>query len=325
MNRSWRRQFLITAGALLAAPLVAQAQQPGKAWRIGVLHVGDHVPPALETLREGLKVMGYEEGKNLLLDFRNFVEEQAARETANEFVKTRVDLIVAFGNPAVRAAKAATSEVPIVFVRATDPVADGFVRSLSRPGGNLTGLSGWGDVLAKQFELYTELMPKLRRVLVVSDSKDPTTPRLLAEIRRAGATLKLQLVEREAQDAVDIERLFASVKRDEVDGVFVVSPNLHIKFSDLMIRLAAGRRLPVPAHRSEWVERGALFSYAPDLRSAGSDAARYVDKILKGTKPAELPVEQPTRYELVVNLKTAKALSITIPQSVRLRADRVIE
>jgi putative ABC transport system substrate-binding protein len=321
-----RRAFAVgLALAPLAAVLGAAAQQGGKSWKIGILHLGDHVPPALDTLRESLKSMGYEEGRNLRLEIRNLTEEPAAREAAAGFVRTRVDLIVAFGNPAIRVVRAATSEIPIVFVRATDPVADGFVRSLARPGGNLTGLSGGGvDVPAKQLEIFRELAPGLRRVLVLSDPNDPATPRILAEVQSAGATLKLGLVGREAQNVNDLERVFGSLASGEVDGMFVASPSLQIKFSEQLVRLAHAKRLPYLAHRKEWVERGALFSYAPDFRAAGTDAARFVDRILRGAKPADIPVEQPTRYELVINLKVAKALGVTIPQSVLVRADEVI-
>jgi putative ABC transport system substrate-binding protein len=322
-----RREFTVgLALGPLAAALLAQAQQTGKSWKIGILHVGDHVPRALDTLRNSLKSMGYEEGRNLHLDFRNFTEEQAARDAAADFVRARIDLLVAFGPPAIRAAQAATSQIPIVFVRAFDPVALGFVSSLARPGGNLTGLAGGGvDIPAKQLEIYRELVPRLRRILVLSDPNDPATPRILAEVERASVTLKLGLVGREAHTVDDLERVFASLRGGEIDGVFVASPNLHVKFSERLIRLAEAKRLPFLAHRKEWVERGALSSYAPDFRGAGTDAARFVDRILKGAKPADIPVELPMRYELVINLKTAKALGITIPQAVLLRADRVIE
>ena len=313
-------------GLILLLPLGLPAQGPGKVWRIGVFHVGlDHVPPSLEPLRETLKALGYEEGKSIHLDWRNLADEEAARETAKEFVQNRVDLIVAFENQTVRAAKAATSEIPVVFLHTTDPVGDGIVKSLSRPGGNLTGFAGLADLPAKRMELFKELVPRLRRVLVLIDPEDPTTPRLLGEVQRAGEILKLKLVEREARNQADLERVFGSVKRGDVDGVFVVSPNLLVKFSSLLIRLASERRLPFPGHRKEWVEQGALFSYAHDIASVGRDAAGYVDRILKGTKPADLPVQQPTRFELVINLKTAKALGLTIPREMLLRADRAIQ
>jgi len=321
-----RHSALVVTLALLSLPLSADAQQPRQVYRIGLFHVGlDHVPPSLDPFREGLKALGYEEGRNIRLDWRNLADEEAARATAKEFVRDRVDLIVAWENQSVRAAKAATSEIPVMILHVTDPVADGFVKSLARPGGNLTGIVGLRDLPGKQIELFRELVPRLRRVLLLIDPQDPVTGRLLAEIREVGATLKLRLVEQEATNQADIERVFGSVKRGDVDGVFIVSPNLQTKFSSLIIRLASEKRLPVPSHRKEWVEQGALFSYGSNYVALGRAAARYADKILKGTKPADLPVEEMSQFQLVVNLKTAKMLGLTIPPSVLVRADEVIQ
>jgi putative ABC transport system substrate-binding protein len=311
---------------LLLVPGSSRAQQAGKVWRIGLFHVGlDHIPPSLTPLREALKALGYEEGKNLHLDWRNLPDEAAAQKTAQEFVQQRADLIVAFENQTVRAAKAATSEVPVVFLHVTDPEAAGFVHSLSHPGGNLTGLTGFRDIIPKQLELFKEIVPRLHKVLVLSDPTDPVTPRHLAEVRHAAENLRLTLVEREASEQADIERVFRSLTRDEVEGVFPVSPNLQTKFSLLMIRLAAERSLPLPGHRKELVKQGALFSYGPDYRAVGHDAARYVDKLLTGTKPAELPVERMSRLELVINLKVAKALGLTITPALLFQAEEVIQ
>jgi putative tryptophan/tyrosine transport system substrate-binding protein len=335
-----RRAFISgITGGLLAAPLVAEAQQAGKVWRIGLFHVGlDHVPPSLDGLREGLKTLGYEsgtvpasmvssvmEGKNIRLDWRNLPDEAAAHETAKEFVRQRVDLIVAFENQTVRAAKAATSEIPIVFLHVTDPLADGFVKSLAHPGGNVTGMSGYLDLTPKHLGLFKELVPRLRQVLVLIDPDDPTVPRLINEARHAAAALRLQLVEREAKTQPDLEQVFGSLKPGEVEAVFPISQILQSKFTALLIRLAAKKRLPLWTHRKEWVEQGALFAYAPDYVAVGRDAAGYVDKILRGAKPSDLPVEQMSRLALVINLKTAKTLGLTIPPSLLQRADRVIE
>jgi ABC-type uncharacterized transport system substrate-binding protein len=228
--------------AILAASLVllpfhpAQAQQVKKVWRIGVFHVGlDHVPPSLEPLRQELKKLGYEEGKNFWLDWRNLPDEAAARLTAQEFVRAQVDLIVAYENQTVRAAKAATSEVPIVFIAVTDPVAEGFVKSFAHPGGNITGFATWGDLYGKEMELFKEIVPRLRRLLVLINQQDPGTQRALAEVRKAGAVLKLQPVEREVTNEADAERLFRSLKRGDVDGVFIASPNLRNKFPSLRL------------------------------------------------------------------------------------------
>ena len=318
--------LLVTlALGLLVAPLIA-ATPPGKIWRIGLFHVGlDHVPPWLDVLREELHVLGYEEGKNLHWDWRNLPDEAAARETAQAFVREHVDLIVAFENQTVRAAQAATAEIPIVFMGVSDPVAAGFVHSFVRPGGNLTGFEAFTlELPDKKLELFKALVPHLRRVLVLQDPADPLTLSLLAELRTAGAALKLQLVEQEVTAQADIERVFGALVPGDMDGVYVLSPNLLVKFSALVIRLATEHGLPVPGHRKEWVQQGALFSYAPDSRADGREAAAYVDKILKGAKPGDLPVQSAMRLELVVNLKTAQALGLTIPPPLLFQADEVI-
>jgi len=312
-------------GGLLAAPFAAEAQPAERVYRIGLFHVGlDHVPPALYGLRQGLKELGYEEGKNLRWEFRNLPDETAAQATAREFVRQRVDVVVAFEEQTVRAARAATSDIPILFLHVlSDPVAEGFVQSLAHPGGNTTGI--FGDVLAKRVELLKEVMPRLERLLLVFDPADPVSFQELATVRAAANGLQLQVVERAARTAADIERVFTQADREHIQAAVVVS-GLLTRFPSLMIRLAAERRLAIPGHRKEWAEQGALFSYGADYFSAGRiDAARLVDRMLKGTKPAALPVEQIARLELVINLKTAKALGLTIPSSLLQRADQVIE
>jgi ABC-type uncharacterized transport system substrate-binding protein len=322
-----RRKLLVALGAsALAAPLGAFAQKQPKIWRIGLFHVGlDHVPPSLDGLRDGLKALGYVEGKNLRLDWHNLADEDAARATAQAFVRDRVDLIVAFESQTIDAAHAATRDIPIVILHIADPVADGFIKSLAHPGGNITGFAGMGDIPAKELELFKELMPALKRPLVLFDENDPTSLRWLADLRQAAPKLKLQLIERSATSEADITRVFA-LRLANADGVVIASPHLRVKFHALILELASKRRLPLLAHRGEWVERGALFSYNVDLRAVGlAAAARYVDRILKGTKPADLPVEQVSQYQLIVNRKTAKAYGITIPNTILVRADKVIE
>jgi len=314
--------FLIFA--LLGAGAVVESQQK-KIWRLGVFHVGlDHVPGSFERLKEGLKAHGYEAGKNIELDWRNLPDDEAARKTAEEFVHNKMDLIVAFENQTIRAAKAATSEIPVVFLHATDPVADGFVKSLARPGGNMTGFVGLRELPDKQMELFKEIVPRLHRLLVLIDSEDPATTRLLAAVQQVSSSLKFQVIEQRVSEASDIERVFASIKRGDMDGVYIVSPNLQQKFTALTLRLATEKGLPLAVHVKGWVEKGALFSYGHDPFSVGLDAAVYVDKILKGTKPADLPVEQPKKFEFVINLKTAKQIGLTIPPNVLARADKVI-
>jgi len=317
--------FLLVWGILHFHDL-AQAQRPKQVYRIGLFHVGlDHVPPSFPALRESLKELGYEEGKNIHLDWRNLPDEEAALTTAKEFVRRRVDLIVAFEDQTIRAAKAATAELPVLFLHANAPVIDGFVKSFARPGGNMTGFVAWPVSNGKQVELFKELIPQLDSLLLLVHPEDPIGRRWLGEVRDAGQALKLRLVEREAKDQPGIERVLRSAKQGEVDGVLVPSQILRNSYSSLIVRLAAERRLPLGIHRKEWVDRGALFSYSADLASVGRAAAPYVDKILKGTKPAGIPVDQVSRFELVINLKTAKQLGLMIPQTVLYRADKVIK
>jgi len=336
-----RRRFLLTSlAATLIAPLAAEAQQAGKVWRVGLFHVGlDHVPPSLDGLRAGLSTLGYNvggaavpkvstviEGTNIRLDWRNLADEDAARETAREFARNRVDVIVAFENQAVRAAQAATAEIPVVFVHVTDPIAEGFVKTLRRPGANLTGISDYyGELHAKRLQLFTELVPGLRGLLILTDRTDPATSRLRASIQSQAQHLKLQLMERNATTEAELTHVFASLKKGDVDGVVIASPNLITKFPSLILRLSSSRRLPLASHRKDMTQEGALFSYGPNYSALGRDTAGYVDRILKGAKPTDLPVQQASTLELVISLKTAKTLGLTIPPSALARADQVIE
>jgi putative ABC transport system substrate-binding protein len=317
----------LTVGALLfALSFPVAAQQPKKIWRIGLMHVGlDHVPPSLEPLRQELKKLGYEEGKNLQLDWRNLPDQDAADATAKEFVRNRVDLIVAFENQTARATRAAISDIPVVLVHGEDAVAEGFAKSISRPGGNMTGFLGVGDVPSKRIELFKEVIPGLRRLLVLVDPKDPASDRSVAELRTAAKSLKLQLVEQRATTQADVERIFAALKPAGVDGIFVLSSTLNVKFPSLMVRLSSEKRRPFVGYRREWVEQGALFSYAHDLASVGRPAAQYIDRILKGAKPADLPFQEASHFDFVINLKTAKEIGVTIPPNVLARADKVIK
>ena len=311
---------------LTLAPLGAEGQQPLKIPRIGLFHVGlDHDPPGLAPLRESLRRIGYEEGRNIRLDYQNQADEDAARSTARAFVQERVDLMVAFENQAVRAAQAATSEIPVVFAHVSDPVAAGFVKSMARPGGNLTGVADYvGELQDKRVQIFSEMV-RLRRLLILTDPTDPATQRLTADIERVAPQLKVRLVERHATTEADVTKIFASLKKGAVDGMVVISPKLITNFPALILRLSLERQIPLTSHRKALVEQGALFSYGPDFVAVGQDIAGYVDRILKGAKPADLPVQQVARLELVINLRTARALGLTIPQSVLLRADQVIQ
>lgn len=293
------------------------------------MHVGtDHVPPSLDSLTARLAELGWAEGRTVELIWRN-LEPEAADAQARAFARDGVDLIVAFEDKSISAAQAATREararVPIVFLHPSDPVRDGLVEGLSRPGGNLTGVFGARDVVAKQLELYQALVPRLRRVLTLVDPTDRRTEGLLREYERAAAQLErpLELETREASNAQALRRIFRSLRPGQVDGAFLLSPSLRLNFSALTIRLARQARLPVQAHRKEWVEQGALFSYGTDLRPLGRAGARYVDRILRGTPPSDLAVEEVPDVEFAINLKTASRLGIKPPQDMIIRADQV--
>jgi putative ABC transport system substrate-binding protein len=314
-------------GSAAGTSWIALAQQHARIWRIGLFHVGlDHIPPALDGLKEGLRALGYQEGKNIVYDFHNLADQSAARATAQKFVREKVDLIVAFENVPIQVAKDATNSIPIVMLHMSDPVADGFVKSLSRPGGNITGFTGSGDMQAKELELFKELVPGLKRPLLLYSSNDPASLRWLAHAREAGRVLSLQFVEHQATSQADVERIFANLKAGEVDGVFMCSPHLRMDFHSLVLELARKYRLPLVGYRAGWVERGALFSYSADVRKVGKvGMARHIDKILRGAKPADIPVEQIAEFDFVVNRRVAKEYGFKIPDSILMRANRVID
>lgn len=296
---------------------------------MGLMHVGtDHVPSSWPSLKARLDELGWTDDENVRLLWRN-LEPDEADPQADVFVGQGVDVIVAFEDTSIAAAQDATAgmsdPVPIVFLHPSDPVRDGLVKTLSRPDSNLTGVYGARDAVAKQLELYQLLVPRLRRVLTLADPTDKRTERLLSEYRSASAQLQRPLVLdiREASGARDLKRIFGSLRPGEVDGVFLLSPSLRLNHSALTIRLAKRARLPVQAHRKEWVEKGALFSYGIDLPLIGQAGARYVDSLLRGSSPAELPVQEVPKIELAINLATAARLGIKVPQDMIIRADHL--
>ena len=297
--------------------------------RVGLMHVGtDHVPTSWPSLKARLEELGWTDGENVRLIWRNLEPEEAEAQAA-AFVRQEVDVIVAFEDKSISAAQEATAgasePIPIVFLHPSDPVRDGLVESLSHPDSNLTGVYAARDVVAKQLELYQLLVPRLRRVLTLVDPTDPATARLLPQTEAAAAQLPrpLQLDIRRASSARDLERIFASLRPGDVDGAFLLSPSLRLNHSALTIELATKARLPVQAHRKEWVEEGALYSYGIDLPLIGRAGARYVDSLLRGSSPADLPVEEIPKIELAINLATAARLGIKVPQDMIVRADHV--
>ncbi|KRT71644.1 MAG: hypothetical protein XU13_C0041G0021 [Candidatus Rokubacteria bacterium CSP1-6] len=326
-----RRLICAISLAMLLAPLGAAAQQPGKVPRIGYFSAGSpsSAPHLLEAFRKGLRELGWVEGQNIVIDYR-FAEGRFDRlpDLAAELVRLKVDIIVAVATQGVAAAKNATETIPIVMISGSaDPVGLGFIASLARPGGNVTGLSYsvGPEILGKGLELLKEIAPKVRRVAILSNPASPVQPLFIREVKVAARSLGVQLQLLEARGPNEFDGAFAAMAKERVGALLVVADGLFILHRTRLADLAARSRLPAIYGYREHVEAGGLMSYGSSLRDLWRRAATYVDKILKGAKPADLPVEQPTKFELVVNLKTAKALGLTIPQSVLVRAAEVIQ
>jgi putative ABC transport system substrate-binding protein len=281
----------------------------------------------LSAFRDGMRERGYVEGSNLSIDVRwpqgTFEHDPSP---VAELINSNVDVIVAWATPAVNAARRATSAIPIVMVGQGDPVGFGFIASLARPGGNITGLTNIAvDLGAKVMELFAELVPGMKRVGVVRNPNNPAVPVVLRETEDAVRKLNMQVEVVDAQTSDEIERAFAQLSAKSADGVVLLPDPTVIEHSRRIAELAQSARLPTAFQRRENVDAGGLFSYGPDLNYQLRQAAFYVDRILKGEKPAELPVQQPTKVELVINLKTARMLGLTVPQSFLVAADEVIE
>ena len=319
--------------SLCAAPLAAHAQQPTHVYRIGLLHPFSSPPPSAsdalaEALRQGLHDLGYVEGQNLVMEIRYAAgSEERLRDLAAELVQRQVDVIVAPGAAASRAAQHATRTIPIVMAGTFDPVEAGFVASLAQPGGNITGLSYLGDELrGKRLELLKETMPQSTRIAVLGDPGSPGYASVLTHLTVAARTLGLHLHVVEVHSADELDHAFAVMTGAGAEAVLVIEDAvlLNSQRGRVVADLAATHRLPVLYAWREWVVAGCLMSYGPNSLDTLRRAATYVDKILKGAKPADLPVEQPMKFELVLNLKTAAARGIAIPPSLLLLADEVI-
>jgi putative ABC transport system substrate-binding protein len=318
----------VLTGGLLAAPRAAETQ-PGKVYRLGYLTTsGTLNSPYAEAFRQGLRDLGWVEGQNIVIEFR-VAEGQLDRlpALATELVRLKVDVIVATPTPGALAAKSATATIPIVGISLTDPVGLGLIPSLARPSGNVTGVSYSvaADIFGKDLELLREAVPKVRRVAVLANPAGPTHALILDNIKTAARSLGLPLLPVGAGGPGDFDGAFATMTREHVGAVLVVTDPTYIAHRARLADLATRNRLPSMFTQRADVEAGGLMSYGPSFAAMYRRAAGYVDKILKGAKPADLPVEQPTTFELVINLKTAKALGLTIPPSVLARADEVIE
>jgi putative ABC transport system substrate-binding protein len=321
---------IAAAFLLFFSPLAVEAQQPGKVYRVGILtnNASDPAEARLwHAFRSGLRERGWIEGENVRLEFRG-AEGNSARlpELAADLVRLKVDLIVARSSLFVQPAKEATSSIPIVFVVHADPVRTGHVTSLARPGGNITGLANlMTDLAPKGLELLSSAVPVAKRIAVLWSPDTPSHTPGLKAVEQAGRTLQVQVQPVGARTAAELEGAFAAIASARVQAVQVLGSPMFFAERRRMAELAIKHRLPMMSDLREIVEAGGLMNYGPDFADLYRRGAIYVDKILKGAKPADLPVEQATRFELTINLKTARALGLTIPQSVLARADQIIE
>jgi putative ABC transport system substrate-binding protein len=322
--------FLVAlAGAALGADGVSSTRPKAHApWKIGVVHLSHQAEaPVVVGLRQGLKDLGYVEGRDVVLEIRaGRGQYSTALEATRELAKAQVRIFVSAGTVATKAVKAAAGDLPIVFTQVGEPVSAGFVKSLPRPGGNMTGFSHLlPETTGKRLELLKELVPACRTVLVIFDPTNPTSEKAVAVARDSAKKLGIRLRERHIRNNDEVMRALEEMNRKTIDAMLVVPDSVVANLGERIIEKSRQKLLPVMFHEVTWVEGGGLASYGASFVDLGRQAARYVDKIRKGAKPADLPVEQPTRFELVVNMKTAKAIGLTISQDLLFRADKVIE
>jgi putative tryptophan/tyrosine transport system substrate-binding protein len=325
-----KKQVLFALATFIVASFhLADAQQPGKIPRIGILPPGpiSERVHLWDAFRQGLRELGYTEGQNIVIETRHAAMRPALLpDLAANLVLSKVDVIVAAGDPAIYAARYATTTIPIVMVAGADPVGSGLVTSLARPGGNLTGLSALSPELSgKRLQLLTEALPGASRVAVLWNPADPAKALDVRETQAAGQALGVRLQLLEVREPEEFESAFAAMARDRAEALITLGDPLTVSHRMRIVDLAAKSRLPTMYDVREFVEAGGLMAYGPSLADLFRRAAAYVDKILKGGKPGTLPVEQPMKFELIINIKTAKALGLTIPQSVLFLADQVIQ
>ena len=323
-----RRTFVATSAiGILAVPLAAEAQTAGKVYRIGLLvHGGPAVAGLVQVFRHSLQDLGYVEGRNLLLEVRLVERHELLPAAAAELIRLSVNVIAAGTTLPGLAAKRATSTIPIVLVASADPVHAGLVASLAHPGGNITGNAALTPELSgKQLELLTEAIPRLARVTVLWNSANPANTPVMreTEIVTTKLGIRLDLVDLRASEL--IEEALAAIVRHQPDALLVMPESVFFVHATRLADFGVSHRLPTIALVREFTRAGSLMSYGPNVPDLVRRSAAYIDKILKGKNPADLPIEQPTKFELVINMKTAKALGLTIPQSLLLRADEIIQ
>jgi putative ABC transport system substrate-binding protein len=323
-----RRNFVMLLGGAAVLSLRARAQQSPKMWRIGYLGFGSASSwtSEIEALRSGLRDLGYIEGKNISIEYRWAQQADQTFDLATELVQMNVDVIFAPASTQVEPARRATNRIPIVFAQHADPVGLGDVASLSRPGGNITGMSMLlTELSVKELEILSETFPNAARIGVLWNPTTPSHPTAVRAIVAASEKLGVRVVLAPAGSVAEIQEAFAMMSREQVSGVLVLSSPLYNTHGELLAEYQMKHRLPEIFANKGNVNAGGLISYGADLDDLYRRAAAYIDKIFKGAKPADLPVEQASKYLMVINLKTAKALGVTIPQNVLARADEIIE
>jgi putative tryptophan/tyrosine transport system substrate-binding protein len=324
-----RRTFLVVVATsgLFAGSSIARAQSAGKVHRIGFLSLQSGPTSTTEAFQQGMRELGYVEGRNLMIEYRwAGRKEERLPELAAELVKLKVEVLVTAAAPTIEAARRATSTIPIVMAAVADPVGSGLVASLARPGGNVTGLTALSTELAgKRLQLMGELVPKISRVAVLAYHGTSVTRFFLEEMRAAAQHMKIQLVVQEVNESADLPPAFAAMQRERAQALIVQSTPFSADNAKRIVELGGQHRLPAMYDVRGFVDTGGLVCYGPSLSEMFRRAAFYVDRILKGAKPADLPIEQPAKFELVINLKTAKALGLTIPPSLLGRADEIIQ
>ena len=324
------RRFAL-ALAVLAAPLAADAQQPDRGYRIGYIGTSPLSAPTasrdVEAFRQGLRELGWVDGRNVVIEYRYSAgRSERLPALAAELVRLKVDVIIANATPATLASKQATTTIPIVGVVLADPVGAGLVTSLVRPGGNITGLAAlFPELAAKRLELLKETLPGVSRVAVLWNAANPGNARQVEETKLAAQALGLKLQSVEVWGPDDVQGAFVAMTRTRPEALLTLADPLIFTHRTQIVDFAAKSRLPAIHPFRDFVEAGGLMAYGVDITDMNRRAATYVDKILRGAKPADLPIEQPTKFEFVINLKAARALGLAIPQSLLLRADRVVE
>jgi putative tryptophan/tyrosine transport system substrate-binding protein len=329
MSDQGRREFITLLGGAAAWPLTARAQPaPSRIYRIGILGATSlrAAEGFMNAFREGMRERGYVEGQNLVIEFRAPSAPSEMRDVAADFVRGGYDVILTWTTSWVIAASRATSTIPIVFVGVTDPVGQGLVAGLARPGANVTGIANFAsDLSGKMIELLREIVPDARRLGAVRNPDNPGVAFQLSQLMDAARALGLEFQVVDARVPAEFEAAFAQLRQGGIQGVVMVADSSVLEHADAIAALAQQARLPTVFQRRENVEAGGLLSYGPNLRDAFRQVAGHVDRILKGVRPADIPVEQPTKIELVINLKTAKAIGLEVPWFLQQRADEVIE